>query len=82
MAGDIADSRAEILAFYKAAGLEQYSKKLVDEGYDLLSNLLALNEVALQELKVAVSKGRRQPQEDHGQGVAAPGERPGGARQH
>ena len=50
-----ADTNADIKAFLKAAGVEQYTDKLLEEGFDSLSTMLLLDEAGLQDLKAAVN---------------------------
>ena len=49
------DADAEIRNFYAAAGIVQYSDTLIEEGFDSLSNLLALDGAGLEALKSAVN---------------------------
>ena len=51
-----ADTNADIKAFLKAAGVEQYTDKLLEEGFDSLSTMLLL----ARRSGVAGSQGGRQ----------------------
>ena len=52
---ELAEPSAEIRQFYAAAGVAQYGDKLVDEGFDTVANVLALDELGLQTLQSAVN---------------------------
>ena len=46
---------ADVCAFLAEAGVAQYADALVAAGYDSLPNVLALDELGLQDLKAAVN---------------------------
>ena len=53
MAADVGTDADTIRRFFAAAGVAQYTDKLIDEGFDSLSTLLTIDETGLQDLKAA-----------------------------